>query len=297
MSRKSVRGGYCNWPDTKGCALTKLECDDPSNFLSSRQMQDGPVRAHGGSCRWQNSVKNTILGKCIDDGGTQTQCASEIEACPSENRVNAGWIAVQECTVETTRFGRCDYGTCTWSHEHCHEDNTWAAFDENCTCDKVQVGACSRQLVEGGEKEVFCAVSNDGCDEKQSWIFPQEVKEAAGFDCFLCREETAVPVADTNNIGSSLLGLITDEDGTNVIPSGNNNNTTNQTIVVVISILGTVVALLIIGFITWKIFRTKRAMKRATEKVTEDVSPPTNNNQIFDRTNDDMEKASSFSDD
>ena len=300
--RESVQGGYCNWPDTVGCALTKLECDDPSNFLSSRQMQSGPVRAHGGSCRWQKAVKSTVLGKCIDDGGKQTQCASTIESCPpSENRTNASWITTPECTVETTNFGRCDYGTCVWSRSHCLDDNTWAAFDEKCSCDMVMVGACSRQQVTGGEKEFFCAVSKDSCDQEQSWIAPQEVKRAAEFDCFLCREEreaTTAPVPETNTMNSSSLDMITDEEGTGV----NNNTTMNRTLVIVIAILGTVAALLVIAFITWNIFRTMRAMKRATEKITEDEesSRPTNTaDQISsNRTDDNMEKASSnFSDD
>ena len=28
MTRKSVQGGYCQYPDTVGCALTAAECDD-----------------------------------------------------------------------------------------------------------------------------------------------------------------------------------------------------------------------------------------------------------------------------
>merc|ERR1719491_223186 len=172
MTRKSVQGGYCDWPDTTGCALTKSECDDPANFLSSRQMQNGPVRAHGGSCRWQDSIKATVLGKCSSKDGGPTECATGVGACPPDS----GWEGPEPgCTVETTAFGRCgDYGMCAWSHDQCTEDNntSWAPFDEGCTCDKVQVGGCSR-LKDDGEEELFCAVSEDACDDEQTWIQAQ----------------------------------------------------------------------------------------------------------------------------
>jgi hypothetical protein len=273
MTRKSVQGGYCNWPDNAGCALTKFDCDNPANFISSRQMQDGPVRAHGGSCRWQDAIKETVLGKCSKDG-VLTQCATDVEACPDDS----GWEGPEpECTVKTTSFGRCDYGMCAWTHEHCHEDNTWLPFDEGCTCDQVQVGGCNR--LKDGEQEVFCAVSEDACDDEQSWITPQEVQNAAGFDCFLCRENAPAVTAndvDTNtNTGSSSssMGMITDEIDFGVKVSIGNNF---QTTIIVSTIVGVVIALLIVGLVGWRVFRTKRAFKRAVEGgFGKEEAPPT----------------------
>lgn len=254
MTRKSVQGGYCNWPDTAGCALTKLDCDDPANFLSSRQMQNGPVRAHGGSCRWQESIRTTVLGRCKEDG-VNTSCASDLKACPEGTE---GWLSADpECTVETTAFGRCDYGMCAWTHDHCQKDSTWKAFDEGCSCDNVQVGACSG--TNGDEREVFCAVSELGCDEEQSWITPHEVKNAAGFDCYLCRE---VPLAVNSDSGA-----VTEDADTVVIGSKTNSRTT----IITSAILGIVVAFSIICLVAWKVFKARRAVKR----IGKEEAPPT----------------------
>lgn len=290
MTRRSVKGGHCSWPDTGGCALTKLECDDPANFLSVRQMLNAPVRAHGGSCRWQESVKKTVLGRCTTDGGVSTQCATEVEACP-ENDATRGFLdRVSECTVETTSFGRCDYGTCVWSHKHCVEDNTWDAFDEACTCDKVQVGACTR-LVDG-EKESFCAVSEDACDDEQTWIAPQGVKQASGFDCFLCRETktpSIAPVADEGGI----IEAVTAE-------TASKTANTNATTIIVVAIVGAVVALFIIGIAGWKSFLVRRAAKRSGDGAfaKKEAGPPTTDIEISESgPATDMDDASVLSED
>jgi len=301
MTRKSVQGGYCDWPDSTGCALTKSECDDPANFRSSRQMQNGPVRAHGGSCRWQEEIQQTVLGKCSKDGAL-TECATDVGACPSDS----GWEGPEPgCTVATTSFGRCDYGMCAWNHDQCTEDNTWEPFDEGCTCDKVQVGGCSR-LNTDGEKVLYCAVSEDGCDDEQSWIKAQEVKTAVGFDCFLCREDSpaAVPaVAETandatntaSNIASNIA--ITTESSSKISAAG-------TTIIIISSILGSLFALLIVGLVMWRVFRTKRAVKRAVEYGKEQAPPATaievNNfgsDGEYGRDSTDMDNASVLSDD
>lgn len=259
-------------------------------------MQDGPVRAHGGSCRWQDSIRNTLLGRCQTSGS----CASEPEACPDGLRTAAEeWVGPvpgagtgTECTVETTAFGRCDYGMCAWSHDHCCEDNTWEAFDEQCTCDHVQVGACSRWKDEDETREVFCAVSELACDEEQSWIAPQEVKTAAGFDCFLCRE---VPDAEAS---SDLILAAEDADLLAIGGSATNNG---RTIIVVSATLGFVVASSIIGLVAWRVFKTRRAVKRATDGGfgnNQEQAPPTIAIEMnMDDHYDETDKASVLSDD
>ena len=266
MTRKSVQGGYCDWPDSFGCALTKLECDDPANFRSSRQMQDGPVMAHGGSCRWQEEIKETVLGQCSSnkDGALTKQCATDVGACPPDNE----WKGPKpECTVATTSFGRCDYGMCAWSHNQCTEDNTWAPFDEGCTCDKVQVGGCSRLNTDNGEKVLYCAVSEDACDDEQTWIKAQEVNTAVGFDCFLCREESPAATNTATNTASNIA--MTTDSASNISATG------TTTIIIVSSIVGSLFALFIVGLVLWRVFKTKRAVKRAAEwRGKEEEAPP-----------------------
>jgi len=267
MTRKSVQGGYCQYPDTVGCALTAAECDDPDNYLSARQLQSGPTMAHGGSCRWQNAIKSTKLGMCTDQDGSFTQCSSSIDACPrwdgketvfDGDADQKGWVSNNDCTVETTLFGRCDYGMCSWSHEFCVEDNTFRAFDEGCTCDKVQVGACVSNK-DDGTLEAYCSVSYDGCDDIQDFIMPTEVMGVAGFDCYLCREE--------RDVGETSLGLAND---TNPI-----SNMNNQTTIIVVSTLGGLLIAGIIGLVVWRLVRTKKAVKRATDSVAAVAAPPT----------------------
>ena len=267
MTRKSVQGGYCQYPDTVGCALTAAECDDPDNYLSARQLQSGPTMAHGGSCRWQNAIKSTKLGMCTDQDGSFTQCSSSIDACPrwdgketvfDGDADQKGWVSNNACTVQTTLFGRCDYGMCSWSHEFCVEDNTFKAFDEGCTCDKVQVGACVSNK-DDGTLEAYCSVSYDGCDDVQDFIMPTEVMGVAGFDCYLCREK--------RDVGETSLGLAND---TNPI-----SNMNNQTTIIAVSTLGGLLIAGIIGLVVWRLVRTKKAVKRATDSVAAVAAPPT----------------------
>ena len=238
--------------------------------------------------RWQDSIRNTVLGRCKTDG-VETSCASDLKACPVGAGADADeWVGPDpECRVENTSFGRCDYGMCAWSHDHCNEDNTWDAFDEGCTCDHVQVGACSRWKDE--ERQVFCAVSELACDEEQSWITPQEVKTAAGFDCFLCRE---VPVAATSD-------LIMAKEDTDMTKIGS-ATTNSRTIIVISATFGFIIASSIIGLVAWRVFKTRRAVKRATDGAFENdqETPPTITVEMnIDENNDDeTDKASVLSD-
>jgi len=278
-------------------------------------MQDGPGRAHGGSCLWQDSIRETVLGKC-SKGGILTQCATDVGACPEES----GWEGLEpECTVETTSFGRCEYGMCAWSHEHCTaSDSSWVAFDESCTCDQVQVGGCSR-LKGDGEKEIFCAVSKDACDDEQSWIKAQDVNNAVGFDCFLCRElSSATAVANDVGVPSTadIAAINTDVNtdpiaaintDVNTDPSSSGVQTVGNTTIIVSSILGAVLALVIISLIVWSVFSTRRATKRAVESGFEkEEAPPAITIEVNNSGNDDnhgpdsttdMDNASVLSDD
>jgi len=276
-------------PDTASCALTKLECDDPANFRSSRQMKGGPNSGHGGQCLWQDAVQSNKLGMCfISNTSTPTQCASQVEACSEWDLtrgmadLGSGFVdKVSECTVETTAFGRCNDGMCAWSPEHCSDDTSWTPFDETCTCDKVQIGACSRPVMKDGREglEVFCAVSEDACDAEQSWIVPQEVMNMAEFDCFLCREDSpSSPVTATSKDppSSSSMGLIGSENnelGNDGADLGDMGGINAQTVVIIVLSVGVVIALSIIGLIGWKFFGTRRVAKLAA-KAREHDTPP-----------------------
>ncbi|OEU05743.1 hypothetical protein FRACYDRAFT_258452 [Fragilariopsis cylindrus CCMP1102] len=232
MTRKSVQGGYCDFPDSAGCALTKLECDDPANFRSSRQMQEGPVMAHGGNCQWQEEVQDTVLGQC-----SSHRCYDSLNHVM---RYRCGSVS-PDSEWEGPR-----------PRMHGRHHILWTLRLRN-----VQVGGCSR-LNTNGEKVLFCAVSEDACDDEQSWIKAQEVKTAVGFDCFLCREASPAAIA---------MPAPT-ESASNISAAG------VTTIIIVSSTVGSLFVLFIVGLVLWRVFRTKRAVKRAAEWRGKEEAPP-----------------------
>ena len=137
-------------------------------------------------------------------------------------------------------------------------------------------------------------MSEDACDDEQSWIKAQEVKTAVGFDCFLCREVSPAAIA---------MPAPT-ESASNISAAG------VTTIIIVSSIVGSLFVLFIVGLVMWRVFRTKRAVKRAAEwRGKEEEAPPATaievNNNFGNSDGDeygrgdsaDMENASILSDD
>jgi len=308
--RKSVQGGYCgDSTDEGGCALTKLQCNNPSNFQSSRQMRDSPLMAHGGRCRWQDSIEETQLGMCFD-GVTNApiECATTVEGCHGWD-LTAGFVhdniaafvpKVTECTVNNTPFGRCSDGMCAWDPAQCLDDHSWTPFDRSCTCDEVQTGACSREIETDGElvREVFCAVTQDGCDDEQTWIAPRDVKGVAGFDCFLCREDSP----PTENSAS-----LTDLQAKPVVVPGTDlggvGGVSDKTTVIAVSSIGAVVGVGILGLIGYKVLGARRAAQAAAlnaVKVVEhppivDIDIPSETDPEFGGPNTDTDNASVLS--
>ena len=329
MTRKSVQGGHCTYPDDENCALEKQGCNDSTNFLSSREMQNGPGMAHGGSCRWQDSVKGTKLGKCDDisngnsEGDDYYHCSPNAESCQSEsdsttpdiftsnNDYDKNNINNNNCVVGDTFFGRCNSDLrCAWSPEDCDDNDgtiddnrsnsdfwTFPVFD--CTCDNVQVGACSTKdatdLAATATEDIFCAVSSDGCDDMQTWIRPTEVMGVAGFDCYLCREEsttttitttaTAPPAISTTTAPPAISTTDTDTtDNTSSSSSSNSNsnsnnmndndNNDNNSGLIVGVVLGAVAILSIVGFVGWKLVHSSRNRSFLTAKERSFHEPP-----------------------
>ena len=330
MTRKSVQGGHCTYPDDENCALEKQGCNDSTNFLSSREMQNGPGMAHGGSCRWQDSVKGTKLGKCDDisngnsEGDDYYHCSPNAESCQSESDSTTPDIFTSNndydknnninnnnCVVGDTFFGRCNSDLrCAWSPEDCDDNDgtiddnrsnsdfwTFPVFD--CTCDNVQVGACisSKDATDlaTATEDIFCAVSSDGCDDMQTWIRPTDVMGVAGFDCYLCREESTTttitttataPPAISTTTAPPAISTTTDTDTTDTISSSsssssntmnvNDNNDNNSGLIVGV-VLGAVAILSIVGFVGWKLVNSSRnrIFLTAKERSFNNEPPPT----------------------
>ncbi len=207
MSRKSLQGGYCSYPDGF-CAFEKTDCVNGTDvFSSSRQMQ-GAAGPHGGFCLTQDSVQETSLGQCED--GT---CSPNAASCGHSETLYNTTLASTLCHVKDIEFGSCD-SRCSWSPEDCTADETWKCPVKTCTCDKVQIGACVKHGI------TYCAVSSKGCDSLSTWYNPTDVPTEPVDDCFVCREPTIPPVDDYFNV-------INDDDNTgsgNGLGASNKNN-------------------------------------------------------------------------
>merc|ERR1712176_82928 len=89
------------------------------------------------------------------------------------------------CKIENTLFGRCG-DRCSWSPDDCafglNGREKWTFPSEECTCEKVRVGGCQK------DGNIFCAVSEDACDDLSEWLSPLDVTKSFNVECFLCNE-------------------------------------------------------------------------------------------------------------
>lgn len=118
------------------------------------------------------------------------------------------------CTLEETYFGRCG-SRCSWSPQSCSSNEVWWFPSPECSCDKVQVGACVK------DEEIFCAVSPLSCDEDQIWLSPLDLATTIigneATECFLCREKPAI--MNRNEFQSSNSSVQEKSDNTAMIVS------------------------------------------------------------------------------
>jgi len=158
--------------------LEKSECNEESNFRSSREMQGAPQIAHGGICLHSKTIHEKRLGECAD--GT---CSPNEASCDGLDFADVEQ-STGTCIVENTSFGRCG-DRCSWTSDDC-TDEVWTFPSQECSCDQVQVGACQKDGL------IFCAVSSDSCDDEATWLSPMDVTTTTSFRCYLCREKTQV---------------------------------------------------------------------------------------------------------
>jgi hypothetical protein len=189
MPRKSLQGGFCNYPDAS-CALESTDCLTGTDaFSSSRQMQTAPG-AHGGYCLLQDSVKEIAVGKCGNGS-----CSPNAESCGGDgssytiDTSTSDTVFNPACTIETTKFGKCG-DRCSWSPQDCNANEEWTFPVSECTCDKVRVGGC----VKSGF--TYCSVSNLACDSASIWFGPTAVTAETGNECYVCRQSTPIAATD-----------------------------------------------------------------------------------------------------
>ncbi len=153
---------------------------------------------------------NTHTGHCSPSHGARGPCRYDEPACPADterfsNRhyfYNDG--ASCHCTglvghvystniieFEEALYGGCQTGDgirCVMSSWSCEMGEQWISpaaieeqlgAEEQCTCDKVKVGACYHPL------SSICAVDADSCSPTSEFISPLQAL-SRGLDCTLC---------------------------------------------------------------------------------------------------------------
>lgn len=254
-------------------------------------MQGAPERAHGGVCLLQESVLAKATGSCDKNG--EFFCSPNAASCDGSgsdgsdtttSAASSSFFSTNAtvCSVATTSFGRC--GTrCAWSPRDCSGGETWSVLggrgdgsgggggdgngggrgdgsggDGYCRCDEVRVGAC------GKDGQFFCAVSEDACDERSTWIPPLDVPSIASLDCFLCRAGR-VSVGD-KRVSSTVGGVSSDVAVETMLTSWEGSGTSINKSLVYGGIAGGVLGLIVI-FIVFSILFKRRKRYETKERA------------------------------
>jgi len=196
IPRDSVDAGAC--ADFGPCALSSDHCVtvESTGFMSARTV----VNSHSGGCKSTSRTTKSKIGRCGEDG----PCASVKELCvdPKFFQQPSVECAVMQDAIkgEKMKYGSCissefsaDKNTCFWSDDLC-DDVLSFDFDDNCTCDRVRVGACRKK---NDFSDIHCAVSGAACDDLQEFLTVVELKALQVKDCYLCREAPATMPPET----------------------------------------------------------------------------------------------------
>jgi len=254
------------------CELDTLEC---SSFFSSREMQTAAI-AHGGHCRQSKEVESIRIGRCTattlnapDNDNAVGRCASVEELCDEENnesfesKSDSCTVSKDSGTNADTRYGSCvSHGECVWSANDCDSIDDFAGFDQDCTCDRVQVGGCVK------DELVFCAVSEMACDELSTWIPAMELLLTEGIDteCYLCRDRSHNTISDEATLGNdvSTSNDVDKNDGSKMQVTRNDDDDDFSTVFFVVALF---CVLGLVALITLIVIRLSRK-RRSKEVVT-----------------------------
>eukprot|EP00980_Cylindrotheca_fusiformis_P024619 scaffold12169_cov132-Cylindrotheca_fusiformis.AAC.7 len=153
--------------------------EEPKDFCDEGTFQTAHyLRANGGTplryCAY--NIENVIIGRCGESG----MCSNKASRCddPSTFALDESCTTIRDKKKGLfTTYGKCD-DRCSWSQDDCADDEVWTNNDDNCTADKVEVGACFSGYA-------FCTVDSANCigatylDYKEVRDSPHEV------NCFL----------------------------------------------------------------------------------------------------------------
>jgi len=246
---KSVLPGKCNYSEGSfyGCALTSTDCT--AGFQSSR---DTLFDAHSGSCHARDALLQTYTGKCTDED----ICTGHPSACLNPDKFVRN---TKECTVMPVfgrndvlvtpgaTTGRCD-DTCYWSSDDCIATEQWftASSSIDCSCDKVQVGACKDSL-----GIYYCAVEEASCTEG-TFIAARDLRDVGDApDCRLCPipEKFTTPSVSMESESTSSMDLEVPSEDTEAGTLDATKPNSNTGTIVGAAVGGTLGAVIICSFV------------------------------------------------
>ena len=306
--REGFAGG-CYRNGTAICVAKPEEyCDEetfvPAHFLRSNSGH--PLRYCAGD------LADVVIGRCVSSGGIKGQCSNLQSRCTNtrtkdaeeedQTNITSSFIEYDPtCTITQdlqqtqnnnnntdnngsstatslsyVTYGKCG-DRCVWSPTDCIDEEIYIPNDNNCTADKVQIGACFAG-------HAFCAVDPSSCTQPNRPIEPfwthQEVKVKIGANCFLSSVPVPVPVpvqsptTSTTTVGT--VGSNIDENATatatimtiapnsafgdeeNLTSGNNTNNRLNTGALVTIVTVVAIVVGVAIGIIGTVRFSNKR---------------------------------------
>ena len=167
------------------CALEAVQCSEQQTFFSSRQV------TREIQTRCEDPLKD-MLALCEPSDG-KSFCTAAPDACPTELLDVSGRSSSLLCSDgDHGLYGSCQMdrtvpAVCHWSKQEACTGSTalWKDADENCSCDKVETGACQDTI----DPDVFhCAVSPNACDQGSRFVTAQGIREL-GYKCNLCSSE------------------------------------------------------------------------------------------------------------
>jgi len=195
MKDQFVHPGACFIGDQfVHCSLEEIGCDGMT-YRSNRELLDlDATHVARTSCMQRHTGRIGICATSLDD----YHCTGHPKGCSMYTRFIHN---TRYCDLHYNRFpgrnshlstwGRCDAKvgnkrTCVWSINDCPglgvtNDYYPVSINDDCTCDKVKVGAC----FDSKTNEKTCAVSADACDASSNFRTWQQLEDQDS-PCFLC---------------------------------------------------------------------------------------------------------------
>jgi len=178
--REGFAGG-CYVNNTGTCVAQPEDYCDEDTFVTAHYLRANkghPLRYCAGQ------LENVAIGRCGDSGQCSnfaSRCLNETTFVPFDPNCTITTDLSFEGNGTSVTYGKCN-DRCVWSEDDCLAGEVYVSNDEECTSDKVEIGAC-------WAGHAFCAVGPKSCtqpgqQDEPFWMH-HEVKENVEANCYL----------------------------------------------------------------------------------------------------------------